>query len=104
MAAQRSCVAPADREPDAPEFSAIAVTGLFEARLVENSPAASTQDPWVRSFGRHWRLDLAAMALMAFLFGAVRPLADPDLPMHLVVGEWIVKHRAVPFVEPFAWT
>jgi hypothetical protein len=24
--------------------------------------------------------------------------------MHLSVGEWIVRHRAVPFVEPFAWT
>ena len=44
------------------------------------------------------------MAVMVFLFGAVRPLADPDLPMHLAVGEWIIRHRAVPFVEPFAWT
>jgi hypothetical protein len=44
------------------------------------------------------------MAAIVFLFGAVRPLADPDLPMHLTVGEWIVRHRAVPFVEPFSWT
>jgi hypothetical protein len=44
------------------------------------------------------------MALIVFCFGAVRPLADPDLPMHLAVGEWIVHHKAVPFVEPFAWT
>jgi hypothetical protein len=32
------------------------------------------------------------------------PLADADLPMHLAVGRWIVEHRAVPTVEPFAWT
>jgi hypothetical protein len=44
------------------------------------------------------------MALVVFLFGAVRPLSDPDLPMHLAVGEWIVRHRALPTVEPFAWT
>jgi hypothetical protein len=44
------------------------------------------------------------MAAVVFLFGAIRPLADPDLPMHLSIGEWIVRHRGVPFVEPFAWT
>jgi hypothetical protein len=44
------------------------------------------------------------MAIVVFLFGAIRPLSDPDLPMHLAIGEWIVKHGAVPFVEPFAWT
>jgi hypothetical protein len=32
------------------------------------------------------------------------PLADPDLPIHLATGEWVVRHRAVPFVEPWAWT
>ena len=44
------------------------------------------------------------LAIVVFCFGASRPLADPDLPMHLAVGEWIVRHRAVPSVEPFAWT
>ena len=44
------------------------------------------------------------MAIVVFLFGAIRPLADPDLPMHLTVGEWIARHRAVPFTEPFSWT
>jgi hypothetical protein len=24
--------------------------------------------------------------------------------MHLAIGEWIVSHRQVPYVEPFAWT
>jgi hypothetical protein len=44
------------------------------------------------------------MAIVVFLFGAIRPLSDPDLPMHLAIGEWIARHGAVPFVEPFAWT
>jgi hypothetical protein len=59
---------------------------------------------WERSFGRHWKQDLTVMAIVVFLFGAIRPLADPDLPMHLTVGEWIARHRAVPFTEPFSWT
>ena len=32
------------------------------------------------------------------------PLADPDCPIHLATGEWIARHHAVPFIEPFAWT
>src|SRR5215212_3247295 len=24
--------------------------------------------------------------------------------MHLAIGEWIVRHAAIPSVEPFAWT
>ena len=44
------------------------------------------------------------MAVVVFLFGAIRPLADPDLPMHLSLGEWIARHGRVPFVEPFSWT
>jgi hypothetical protein len=59
---------------------------------------------WERSFGRHWKVDAVIMAAIVFLFGAVRPLADPDLPMHLAVGEWIIHHRAFPFVEPFTWS
>ena len=62
------------------------------------------RNAWVTSFGDRWAIDVAVMALVVFCFGAVRPLSDPDLPMHLSVGEWIVRHRAVPFVEPFAWT
>src|SRR5204862_1525551 len=56
------------------------------------------------SFGRHWKVDLTIMAVVVFLFGAIRPLADPDLPMHLTIGEWIARHGAVPFTEPFSWT
>ena len=44
------------------------------------------------------------MGIVVFCFGAVQPLADPDLPMHLSVGEWIVRHHGVPHTEPFSWT
>jgi hypothetical protein len=77
------------------------------ASLVQSVPRTARTDwreAWTVSFGARWPLDLTVMALVVFCFGAVRPLADPDLPMHLALGEWIVRHRAVPFVEPFAWT
>ncbi len=78
------------------------------AAPVVASPSVIVAEPheseWTESLGAHWRLDLAVMAFIVFCFGAVRPLADPDLPMHLAVGEWIVRHHAVPFTEPFAWT
>jgi len=53
---------------------------------------------------RFWNWVLLACALAVGVNAGFAPLADPDFPMHLVVGEWIVKHRAVPYVEPFAWT
>jgi hypothetical protein len=49
-------------------------------------------------------MDLVCLGLVIFLLGAMQPLGDADLPMHLATGEWIVRHRAVPFTEPFAWT
>src|SRR5512132_535758 len=47
---------------------------------------------------------LPAALLTILVAGAMAPLADPDLPMHLAVGRWIVQHGAVPTTEPFAWT
>src|SRR5919107_301212 len=47
---------------------------------------------------------LPAALLVILAAGAMAPLADPALPMHLAVGRWIVEHRAVPTTEPFAWT
>jgi hypothetical protein len=51
-----------------------------------------------------WRRALVACALAAAVWAGFAPLADPDLPMHLAIGEWIARHAAVPYVEPFAWT
>jgi hypothetical protein len=78
------------------------VSSSVEGAAISAAPSA-TRD-WAKSFGRSWKLDLTIMAIVVILFGAVRPLGDPDLPMHLAIGEWIVRHRAVPLVEPFAWT
>ncbi len=47
---------------------------------------------------------LLVAALLAALVAGVAPLGDPDLPEHLAMGEWIVRHAGLPRVEPFAWT
>ena len=78
------------------------MSSVVEGAAISAAPSAPRD--WAKSFGRLWKLDLTVMAIVVILFGAVRPLGDPDLPMHLAIGEWIVRHRAVPFVEPFAWT
>lgn len=46
-----------------------------------------------------WLLVFAA----AFV-AALPPLHEMDFAQHLATGEWIVRHHAVPFTEPFAWT
>ena len=73
---------------------------------IEASPGAnaSFRSSWRESYGNTWWLDLAILGAIVFLLGAVQPLDDPDLPMHLATGEWIVRHGMVPFTEPFAWT
>jgi hypothetical protein len=67
-------------------------------------PAMPALAPRDEGHRRLWTLTLLACALAAGLRAGLAPLADPDLPMHLLVGEWIATHRAAPFVEPFAWT
>lgn len=59
---------------------------------------------WRAALGAFWPYLLAFFLLCLFVAGASAPLSDPDLPIHLATGEWIVRHHAVPFVEPFAWT
>src|SRR5688500_2653564 len=51
-----------------------------------------------------WALSLVACCFAAAVWAGFAPLADPELPMHLTVGEWIHTHHRVPFEEPFAWT
>jgi hypothetical protein len=70
-----------------------------------DSPAHPTlADLWTAELGRSWRLVLGALLALVALAGVAAPLADPDLPIHLATGEWITRHGALPFVEPFAWT
>jgi len=71
---------------------------------MQASACESSDDWWRSEFGARWRLWVAVGALLMFALGFAAPLADPDLPMHLATGAWIVQHHAVPWVEPFAWT
>src|SRR5919109_3961660 len=70
----------------------------------EKTLAESREDAWELTFGRAWRWHLGALGLLLVIAGTLAPLATADLPMHLALGEWIVRHRAIPFEEPFAWT
>ena len=65
---------------------------------------ASWDEQWREALGPLWRWQLALIALLLFAAGFSLPFADPDLSIHLATGEWVAKHHAVPFVEPFAWT
>jgi hypothetical protein len=64
----------------------------------------SWDEQWREALGPLWRWQLALIALLLFVAGFSMPFADPDLSIHLATGEWIAKHHAVPFLEPFAWT
>ena len=64
----------------------------------------SWRDDWRQTLGPAWAALLVLFVVCLFIGGFTIPLSDADLPMHLALGEWIVRHRAVPFVEPFAWT
>lgn len=64
--------------------------------------AAARPNPFVPSLVS--RSQLAIAAVLAFVVGLAMPLTDPDLGLHLRLGEWIVTHGAVPRTEPFAWT
>ncbi len=61
-------------------------------------------DQWRRDVGTSWPWIVGALALGCAMAGWLYPLIDPDLPMHLRTGEWIVREGRVPFTEPFAWT
>ena len=62
------------------------------------------RDNWRETLGPAWPALLTFFIVCLFVGGFTTPLSDADLPMHLALGEWIVGHRAVPLVEPFAWT
>lgn len=68
------------------------------------SLSPSADDAWVRDVGATWRWLVAALALCCALSAFLTPLIDPDLPMHLRIGTWIVEHGRVPFTALFAWT
>lgn len=51
---------------------------------------------------RRW--DFWLCLVSAVLAASIAPLDDPDLPMHLLTGEWILSYSRLPVEEPFAWT
>jgi hypothetical protein len=65
-------------------------------------PLTANTTPETRA--RWWRAEILLVGLIVGGLTILLPLYDPDLPMHLAIGEWIVQHRALPLVEPFAWT
>ena len=66
--------------------------------------ATTWSEQWREALGSLWRWEIALFAIVLFVTGLSLPFADPDLSIHLATGEWIARHHAVPFVEPFAWT
>ena len=81
-------------------------TSTFSGGAPITGRGASRASPAPTFEKQRWRLPswLPAALLAIVVAGAMAPLADPDLPMHLAVGRWIIEHRAVPTTEPFAWT
>src|SRR5690242_9510119 len=69
-----------------------------------DSGQAAWSEQWRDALGPFWQWQLVLIGVFLFTAGVSLPLADPDLPMHLATGEWIARHHAVPFTEPFAWT
>lgn len=82
----------------------VAVARTEVAAADERDARASRSAEWLRALGTRWRAILALYVAIAFVLAALMPLDDIDLPMHLAIGEWIARHHAVPFTEPFAWT
>ena len=72
------------------------VTEKPESALEDNS-ATVRDGGWARW---DFLLCLAVAVTSAFMV----PLTDPDLPMHLRTGAWILDTGRVPLTEPFAWT
>ncbi|MCI0650907.1 MAG: hypothetical protein L0Z55_03370 [Planctomycetes bacterium] len=48
-------------------------------------------------------LDLCLFVLPAAVI-AFHPLANNDLPMHLAIGEWILREGSIPAADPFSFT
>ena len=95
---------PSTPVPRTPTGAAAPPAGAGIAGTGPRGGLASFVEAWSSSYGPTWWLDLLVLGALVFALGAIKPLDDPDLPMHLATGEWIVRHHAVPFVEPFAWT
>ncbi len=87
----------------------IAVVTIHENSTVPSASGVRADegfgnDAWARDVGSGWRWLVAGIAIGCAFAAFLAPLSDPDLPMHLRIGQWIVANGRVPFTEPFAWT
>src|SRR5689334_15612587 len=110
-ATRRCVIRPAARssEPWMPSSSSSISSTTDADPIAYNDSSRRAKAPgwgeaWRDALGPAWGWQIGFIAACIFAAAAMRPLADPDLPIHLATGEWIVRHRAVPFVEPWAWT
>lgn len=62
------------------------------------------RDTWSEELGQSWYWPIVALSVGLAILGWVSALADPDLPMHLVTAEWILREGRLPVIEPFSWT
>jgi hypothetical protein len=97
-------VGPPVYRPDTETQRTLSDARVLDRPTRQNCSDGSFATQWRDSYGALWWMDLVCLGAVVFLLGAMQPLSDADLPMHLATGEWIVLHRAVPFTEPFAWT
>src|SRR5579859_459850 len=54
--------------------------------------------------GLSWPLLIAIFGFATTLAPGPRVLADPDILWHVVTGNWILAHGAVPHADPFSYT
>jgi hypothetical protein len=71
-------------------------------RTADAEQSEETNSGWGRGGVRLG--DLGLCLVVAGLVGLLVPLDDADLPLHLLTGDWMRAHGALPQVEPFAWT
>jgi len=71
----------------------------------QSNPAWTWQRPAIGD-PPGWALPAACVALAAFLVLTFGPalFGDGDTSWHLAAGDWILRHRAVPQVDPFSLT
>ncbi|MGY4242050.1 hypothetical protein ACVIIZ_003458 [Bradyrhizobium sp. USDA 4523] len=73
--------------------------------LQVDTELGSSAEPVPSDHLRPWLpLIFAATAYLTFITRSVSLLKDADIYWHIVVGQWIVDHRAVPHVDLFSFT
>lgn len=98
------CLARALGMPTRAFTSSLPLHAVEMRRVASTRHTAGDRDWWSAELGRRWPFWVGFGGVLLFMLGFAAPLVDPDLPMHLATGRWIAQHRAVPWVEPFAWT